>query len=52
MSELCQNIEIMPGLIPERIALLENIDCFRKLLSEFLPRCLEAYSKMNEFFER
>jgi|LauGreDrversion4_2_1035121.scaffolds.fasta_scaffold793476_1 hypothetical protein len=52
MCELCHNIEIQPGLIPERKALLENIECLKRLLTEFLPKTLEAYCKMNEFFER
>ena len=51
-QELCPNIEVQPGLGPERQALTENIGCFKRLLSDFLPRTLEAYCKMNEYFER
>lgn len=51
-QELCANIDVQPGLGPERQALTENIGCFKRLLSEFLPRTLEAYCKMNEYFER
>ncbi len=50
--ELCEDEEIQPGLKPEREALLENILCLRRLLNEFIPKTLEAYCKMNEFFER
>lgn len=49
---LCEDNEIQPGLKPERQALLENIDCLRRLLTQFLPHVLEAYCKLNEFFER
>jgi len=49
---LCENDEIEPGLKPERQGLLENLDCFRRLLNDFLPKIVDAYCKMNEFFER
>ena len=48
--ELCEDDEIEPGLKPERQALLENLDCFKRLLNEFLPKIVDAYCKMNEFF--
>ena len=51
-QELCANIEVQPGLGPERQALIDNILCFKRLLSDFLPHTLEAYCKMNEYFER
>lgn len=50
--ELCEDEEIEPGLKAERDAMLENIQCLRRLLNEFIPKILEAYCKMNEFFER
>ena len=52
MQKLCPDSEVEPGLGPERKALIENIECFQRLLKEFLPRTLEAYCKMNEYFER
>ncbi len=50
--ELCEDDEIEPGLKPERQALLENLDCFKRLHFEFLPKIVDAYCKMNEFFQR
>jgi hypothetical protein len=50
--ELCEDDEIEPGLKPEREAMIENIECLRRLLGEFIPKTVDAYLKMNEFFER
>ena len=36
----------------ERKAFHENLECFKRLFNNFLPRCLEAYTRMNEYFER
>lgn len=52
MHALCKHLEVPHGLVGERKALSENMSCFTRLLTKFVPRCFEAYIKMNEFFER
>lgn len=51
-QELCINLEVLPNFESEREALLENVACVKRVLCEFIPQTLEAYLKMNEFFER
>lgn len=51
-QELCIDLEVFPNIESEREALLENISCMKRLLCDFMPATLEAYLKMNEFFER
>jgi hypothetical protein len=49
---LCLDEEVEAGMDGERDAFTDNLACLKRLLSDFLPKALEAYLRMNEFFVR
>ena len=53
MEALCPNNEmVQPGLDGERDALLENVAVLKRMIQQFIPKTVQAYVRMNEFFER
>lgn len=49
---LSSDNEVQPGIDGERDAFHDNLSVMRRMLTEFLPKAMEAYARMNEFFQR